>query len=65
MSQLNRRDFMVTTAGVSFAATTRPASRGPAIQTPNAARPVVVSSANGHKFKKAARRRASRSPSSR
>jgi len=52
MSQINRRDFMTATAGASFAAATRPqASRGPAVQTPGEFRPLVISSANGHKFK--------------
>jgi N4-(beta-N-acetylglucosaminyl)-L-asparaginase len=53
MPRLNRRDFMATTAGAGIAAAARPlaASGGPAIVTQSAYRPVVISSANGHRFK--------------
>jgi N4-(beta-N-acetylglucosaminyl)-L-asparaginase len=52
-TRINRRDFMATTAAAGIAAAARPlaASTGPAVIVQGASRPVVVSSANGHRFK--------------
>jgi N4-(beta-N-acetylglucosaminyl)-L-asparaginase len=52
-TRINRRDFMATTAAAGIAAAARPlaAGSGPSIITQGAARPVVVSSANGHRFR--------------
>jgi N4-(beta-N-acetylglucosaminyl)-L-asparaginase len=50
--KVNRRDFLTATAAASLAAAARPlAGAGPMVLTQNAFRPVVISSANGHKFK--------------
>jgi N4-(beta-N-acetylglucosaminyl)-L-asparaginase len=54
MKKLNRREFVQTTtaAGVAAAAATRPLfGQGPTVLTPKSVKPVVVASANGHKFK--------------
>ncbi len=53
MPRLNRRDFMTSTAGAGIAAAARPlaGAGGPAVITQGAAHPVVISSANGHRFK--------------
>jgi N4-(beta-N-acetylglucosaminyl)-L-asparaginase len=50
---MNRRTFMATTAAASLAAAARPlaTSRGPEIIVQSGIHPVVVSSANGHRFK--------------
>jgi len=61
--RLNRRDFMATTAAAGLAAAARPLAAdgsgtpkpsgegAPAIVTQGSSKPVVVSSANGHRFK--------------
>jgi N4-(beta-N-acetylglucosaminyl)-L-asparaginase len=61
--RLNRRDFMATTAAAGLAAAARPLAAdgfsaprpsdegSPAIVTQGSSKPVVVSSANGHRFK--------------
>ena len=52
--RLNRRDFMATTAAAGLAAAGRPLAAegsGPAISIQGPSKPVVVSSANGHRFK--------------
>ena len=53
MPRLNRRDFMTATAGAGIAAASRPlaGAGSPAILTQNTFRPIVISSANGHRFK--------------
>jgi len=53
MTQINRRDFMATTAGAGLAAAAAPlaASSGPTMLIQNRARPIVIASANGHQFK--------------
>jgi N4-(beta-N-acetylglucosaminyl)-L-asparaginase len=50
--KINRREFMTTTAGAGILAASRPlaASSGPG-HCPGAAKPIIVSSANGHQFK--------------
>jgi N4-(beta-N-acetylglucosaminyl)-L-asparaginase len=51
--KLNRREFMATTAGAGLLAASRPlASPGaPAVIVQGSSRPVIVGSANGHRFK--------------
>jgi N4-(beta-N-acetylglucosaminyl)-L-asparaginase len=53
MPAINRRAFMASTAAAGFAAAARPlaSSAGPTVIVQGSARPVVVSSANGHRFK--------------
>jgi N4-(beta-N-acetylglucosaminyl)-L-asparaginase len=53
MPRMNRRDFIATTATVGIAAAARPLARrkGPEVIVQSGARPVVISSANGHLFK--------------
>jgi N4-(beta-N-acetylglucosaminyl)-L-asparaginase len=50
---MNRRHFIATGAAAGLAAAARPlaAPVGPTVMSQSAARPVVISSANGHKFK--------------
>jgi N4-(beta-N-acetylglucosaminyl)-L-asparaginase len=50
---MNRRDFMTTTAGAGLAAAARPlaAAGGPTMIVQSATRPVVISSANGHRHR--------------
>jgi N4-(beta-N-acetylglucosaminyl)-L-asparaginase len=52
-SKINRRDFMATTAAASLAAAAKPlvAATGPTILKQSGVHPVVVSSANGNRFK--------------
>jgi N4-(beta-N-acetylglucosaminyl)-L-asparaginase len=52
-AKINRRDFIATTAAASLAAAASPlaSSRGPEIIVQSGMHPVVVSSANGHRFK--------------
>ncbi|MEZ5319364.1 MAG: N(4)-(beta-N-acetylglucosaminyl)-L-asparaginase [Vicinamibacterales bacterium] len=52
-SQLNRRDFMATTAGAGILAAARPLASGggPAVIVQGPSKPVVISSANGHRFR--------------
>jgi N4-(beta-N-acetylglucosaminyl)-L-asparaginase len=53
MKKLNRREFVLsgTAAGVAAVAGTRTSAQAPTVMTRSTARPVVVSSANGHKYK--------------
>src|SRR3954463_13983272 len=51
---MNRRDFVRTTVGAGLAATaarTLRAQQSPNVLTPKSVKPVVISSANGNKFK--------------
>src|SRR3954463_12902548 len=50
---INRREFMTTTAGAGILAASQSmaASSGPAIIVQGPAKPIIVSSANGHQFK--------------
>ena len=52
MQRINRRDFMTTSAAAGILAAARPltGSSGPTVITQGATRPVIVSSANGHRF---------------
>jgi N4-(beta-N-acetylglucosaminyl)-L-asparaginase len=51
-AQVNRRDFMTTTAAAGLAAAAAPLSAGgPTMIIQGSAHPVVISSANGHQFK--------------
>jgi N4-(beta-N-acetylglucosaminyl)-L-asparaginase len=49
--KINRRDFMATTAGAGMLAAAQPLAGAPAIRIQGSSRPVVVSSANGHRFR--------------
>jgi N4-(beta-N-acetylglucosaminyl)-L-asparaginase len=51
--KVNRREFVLTGAAAGLAAAAVPgtASQGPTILTPGPAKPVVVSSSNGHRYK--------------
>ena len=51
--KINRRDFMATTAAAGLMAAASPlaASSGPSVIVQGSTRPVVVSSANGHRFR--------------
>jgi N4-(beta-N-acetylglucosaminyl)-L-asparaginase len=53
MKKLNRREFVLsgTAAGVAAVAGTRPSAQAPTVMTRDSVKPVVVSSANGHRFK--------------
>jgi N4-(beta-N-acetylglucosaminyl)-L-asparaginase len=54
MKKLNRREFVQTTtaAGVVAATATKPLfGQAPTVMTPKSVKPVVISSANGNKFK--------------
>ena len=52
MSQINRREFMTTTAAAGILAASKTATgAGPAIHVQGESRPVIVSSGNGHRFK--------------
>jgi N4-(beta-N-acetylglucosaminyl)-L-asparaginase len=50
MSQINRRAFVLTGASAGIAAAVNGQTPSPAVMTRGAARPVVVSSANGHQY---------------
>jgi N4-(beta-N-acetylglucosaminyl)-L-asparaginase len=50
-TKINRRDFMATTAGAGMLAAAQPLAGAPAIRIQGSTRPVVVSSANGHRFR--------------
>jgi N4-(beta-N-acetylglucosaminyl)-L-asparaginase len=51
-TRIRRREFMTTTAGAGIAAAVRPlGASGPAVIVQGNSRPVVVSSANGHRFR--------------
>jgi N4-(beta-N-acetylglucosaminyl)-L-asparaginase len=51
--KINRRDFMASTAAAGLMAAAAPlsASAGPAVNVQGGTRPVVISSANGHRFR--------------
>jgi N4-(beta-N-acetylglucosaminyl)-L-asparaginase len=51
--KINRRDFMATTAAAGLMAAAAPlsASGGPSVRVQGSTRPVVISSANGHRFR--------------
>ncbi len=53
MTTFSRREFLASTAAAGVATAARPASAsaGPTVLVPRAARPVVVSSANGYRFR--------------
>jgi len=53
MKRINRRDFVLTgAAGLAAAATPRTLfGQSPTMMTPRSVKPVVISSANGHRFK--------------
>jgi N4-(beta-N-acetylglucosaminyl)-L-asparaginase len=59
MKRINRREFVMTTAAAGIAAAAPKAaarsrsaqSQGPTVMTPKSVKPVVVASANGHRFK--------------
>jgi N4-(beta-N-acetylglucosaminyl)-L-asparaginase len=53
MSTINRRDFIASAAAAGLAAAARPlaAARGPEILVQSGSRPVIIASANGHRFK--------------
>ena len=51
---LNRRDFVRTTTAVGIAAAATPRAllgQAPTVLTPKSVKPVIVASANGHRFK--------------
>jgi N4-(beta-N-acetylglucosaminyl)-L-asparaginase len=48
---VNRREFVLSGAAAGLAAAARPAAQAPAVVTPGPARPVVVSSSNGHVYR--------------
>jgi N4-(beta-N-acetylglucosaminyl)-L-asparaginase len=52
-TRINRRDFMTTTAAAGIAAAARPlaSATGPAVSVQGNIHPVVIASANGHRFK--------------
>ena len=52
MTRINRREFVLTsTAAGLVAAAPRTAAQAPTVITPGGVKPVVVSSANGHRYK--------------
>ena len=52
MTRINRRDFVLSGAAAGIAAAARTsAAQAPAVARSTAARPVIVSSANGHRYK--------------
>ena len=52
MTRINRREFVLTsTAAGLVAAAPRAAAQAPTVVTPGGVKPVVVSSANGHRYK--------------
>src|SRR5262245_49236918 len=53
MKKLNRREFVLsgTAASVVAVAGTRASGQAPTVMTRSAVKPVVISSANGHKYK--------------
>jgi N4-(beta-N-acetylglucosaminyl)-L-asparaginase len=50
MSQINRREFVLTGASAGISAAVNGQTPSPAVMTRGPARPVVVSSANGHRY---------------
>ena len=51
MSPLNRREFVISGAAASLAAAAQSQAQAPAVTSRGAVRPVIVSSANGHRYK--------------
>jgi N4-(beta-N-acetylglucosaminyl)-L-asparaginase len=51
MSTINRRQFVISGAAASLAAAAEPRAQSPTVLTRGAERPVVISSANGHRYK--------------
>src|SRR6266496_2821305 len=54
MKKLNRREFVETATAASVAVAAAPATlfgQGPTVMTPKSVKPVVISSANGHRYK--------------
>src|SRR5437773_4139331 len=54
MKKLNRREFVQTTTAAGVAAAAGPATlfgQAPTVMTPKSVKPVVISSANGHRYK--------------
>jgi N4-(beta-N-acetylglucosaminyl)-L-asparaginase len=49
--QINRREFVITGAAAGIGAAAQAQSSGPAVRRSAEARPVVISSANGHRYK--------------
>ena len=48
---INRREFVITGAAAGIAAAAHAQNAGPAVKRSTEARPVVISSANGHRYK--------------
>src|SRR5687768_10685116 len=52
MTKVNRREFVLTSTAAGLAAAApRTAAQSPTVITPGGVKPVVVSSANGHRYK--------------
>ena len=51
MTMFSRREFLTTTAGIAAVARPEAADTGATVLVPSATRPIVVSSANGFRFK--------------
>ena len=52
MSQIDRRTFLASTAAAGVAAAARPLSaKGPEMLIPQSVKPIVVASANGHRYR--------------
>jgi N4-(beta-N-acetylglucosaminyl)-L-asparaginase len=49
--RIKRRDFIATTAAAGLMAAARPLAGAPSVHVQGSSRPVVVSSANGHRFR--------------
>jgi N4-(beta-N-acetylglucosaminyl)-L-asparaginase len=49
--QINRRELVISGAAAGIAAAAQAQSAGPAVKRSSAARPVIISSANGHRYK--------------
>jgi N4-(beta-N-acetylglucosaminyl)-L-asparaginase len=49
--RINRREFVLTGTAASLAARVRASAQTPTMMTPSRAKPVVISSANGHRFR--------------
>jgi N4-(beta-N-acetylglucosaminyl)-L-asparaginase len=55
--KVNRREFVLTgAAGLAAAGVTSPSTQAPTMMTPSGVKPVVVSSANGHRFRNGGQR---------
>ena len=49
--QINRREFVISGAAAGIAAAAQAQSAGPAVKRSGEAKPVIISSANGHRYK--------------